>query len=214
MPNNLLSKCRHIFFNELGDKFNTKSLKKLMDFLYVLFEKIAIEFDFLSKNYIDLYKEIVEKEIKLAKIKTNDKVLVIGCGSLPVTSILLKEKTKANIDSIDIDKNAIKNAIIFHNKNNFNTDLDFIHADGANHLIEKYDVILILYGIKQQRQIFEYVSLNMKENARIMFRTGIESDKKDIENIKELEKYFKVVQKIKSKTLFPVGTYLLNKSTN
>ena len=107
MPLNLtkkfLSFSQRIFFEELGDKFNVKSLKKTMDFLYVIFEKICIKFEMISKYYIDLYQELIDKEIKMASISNVDTVLVVGCGSLPTTSVLVFNKTNAKVTGIDID---------------------------------------------------------------------------------------------------------------
>ena len=106
-----LSFSQRIFFEELGDKFNVKSLKKTMDFLYVIFEKICIKFEIISKYYLDLYQELIDKEIKMAGISSVDTILVVGCGSLPTTSVLIAKKTNAIVKGVDIDPRAINNAL-------------------------------------------------------------------------------------------------------
>ena len=102
--------ARILFFDELGTKFEAKYLKKIMDFLYIIFEKIIIHYPPISDNYLTLYEELVKKEVNLGKINSNDKILVIGCGSLPSTTVLIYFYSKAKITSIDIDKKATFNA--------------------------------------------------------------------------------------------------------
>ena len=105
-----LSYARFIFYEILSPNFNTASLKSFIDYAYIILEKIAYSFDILSSNYLQLYDELVEKEIKMAQISNKSNILIIGCGSLPATTILISIKTKANIISIDYDKKAIQKA--------------------------------------------------------------------------------------------------------
>ena len=76
----------HIFYKQIGTKIRTDAFKFFFDIFFVVFEKIGFKFDVISNNYVKLYDDIVEKEIKMAKISSNDHILVIGCGSLPATS--------------------------------------------------------------------------------------------------------------------------------
>ena len=113
----ILSFSRFIFFDIISDKFNAAPFKNFMDYLYVIFEKIAYSFKILSENYLMLYDELIKKEIVMAQITKKTNVLVIGCGSLPVTPILIALKTDADIIGIDYDKKAVDRAINFINKN-------------------------------------------------------------------------------------------------
>lgn len=206
-----LTFAQRIFFEELGGKFDAKSFKKIMDFLYVIFEKICIKFKTISIYYMSLYQELIDKEIKMANISKSDKVLVIGCGSLPTTSVLIFNKTDSDVNGIDIDPIAIKNASEYLEriglKNNINLEL----ADGLTYPIDKYDVIFVLYGIGTHQDILQLIANNMKESARVVFRTSI-SDEKELRNdTKKLSKWFDVKSHIVSKTLFPVGSYMLLK---
>ena len=84
MSNTTTEKIFHstqqIIFEKIGDKLRPGSLKNLLAFLFVIFEKIASNFEIISRNYIEIYHDVVKEEIKLANIFPNDKVLVIGCG--------------------------------------------------------------------------------------------------------------------------------------
>ena len=111
--NKILKYSRRLFYELISPKFKKDLLKEVMDFSYILFEKIAIKFNIISMNYIKLYSDIVQKEIEIAEINSKDSVIIIGCGTLPSTSILISMKTEANIVAIDKDINAIKRANIF-----------------------------------------------------------------------------------------------------
>ncbi len=213
MSQNLTKKffslAQRIFFEELGDKFDTKSLKKIMDFLYIISEKICIKFKTISLYYMNLYQELINKEIKMASIIKTDKVLVIGCGSLPITPILIFNKTKSNVDGIDSDSIAIKNSIEYLKYIGIENNINFKCADGLIYPIKDYDVIFVLYGIDKHREILQLIAKNMKESARVVFRTSIQDEEELKNDTIRLSKLFNVKNHVVSKTLFPVGSYLL-----
>jgi len=201
-----------IFLNYISPKFHTSSFKKFMDYTYIIFEKIAVNFEMLNICYINLYQELVEKEVKLSNISYDDSVLIIGCGSIPATSILVSKKSNAKkIVSIDYDLKAIKNAIKFTNSSNFNKNLKFEHANGQNYSVKTFDVIFILYGIKKQDKILEYISKNLKNTTRIIFRTTNDSLIHILGGKGFLEKYFKIEKSICSEKLNDTISFLLKK---
>lgn len=202
--NKILSFSRILFYEKISPKFKKNSLKELIDYSYVIFEKIAIKFNFISLNYMNLYEEIVRKEIEMAKIKSSDSIIVIGCGALPSTSILISLKTKAKIVALDKDKKAINQAKIFLSNINMNEKIKLKHANGLDYPIEDFDIIILLYGVKNILKIFDYLYSNIKSDTRIIVRTNNEV------NI-NLFKNFKVITHVESKYLGQVYSYLITK---
>lgn len=84
---------KRIFFEKFGSIFPGGSFKNVMDSLFVLFEKVSINFPLIASNYLDIYQEIVKEEIDMANISSADRILVIGSGSIPSTPIILAKKT-------------------------------------------------------------------------------------------------------------------------
>jgi len=202
---------QRIFFEELGKKFCPGTFRNLMNYLYVIFEKSAYQFDFLSKYYLSFYQELVEDEIELAQIKSKDHVLVIGCGSIPATSILIAEKTNAQITSIDIDSRAINNASLLIKKLNLDDKLILESADGHNYPIERFDAVFVLYGVKNHDDMLKVIGNNMKDNARVIFRSVVEDSDKKILGIDQNNDTF-IIKKTKiSKKLYPSISCLLVK---
>jgi len=173
----IFSFARRIFFEEVSPKFRVDPFKGFMDYAYVVFEKFACSFRFISKYYLQLYDELVEKEIEMANITSKDNVLVIGCGSLPATSVLSAMKSRAKTVAIDCDANAVENACTFVKSIGLEGDIEIKHADGLSYPVKDYDVIYALYGVKQQKEMLEYLAKNVNGNARIVFRTTEDSFK-------------------------------------
>jgi len=210
--NRLFSFAKKIFYEDISPRFNVRSFKNIMNLFYVVFEKIVINFEFLSQGYIDMYKEFVEKEVCLANISSKDNVLVIGCGSVPATSILISRNSDPkNIASIDYDLKAIKNAIQFINHSISDKNLKFEHVDGMNYPVDNFDVIFVLYGIKKTEEILEYLSFKIKDTCRIIFRTTTDSIDKTLREKKLLEKYFKIEKSTYSEELKDTVSFLLVK---
>ena len=208
----MFSFARHIFFEEISPKFRTAPFKGLMDYAYVVFEKSSCTFEFISKYYLKFYDELVEKEIEMANITPNDNVLVIGCGSLPATSVLSAMKSKAKTVAIDCDARAVENACTFIKNINLETNIEIKHADGLSFPVKNYDVIYVLYGVKQQKEILEYLAKNINGKTRIIFRTT-EDSFKNLVGKDFLKKYFDIKKSLSSDIIYTADSYLLAKKT-
>jgi 2-polyprenyl-3-methyl-5-hydroxy-6-metoxy-1,4-benzoquinol methylase len=208
----IFSFASNIFYNYVSPKFRTGSFKNLMDITYIIFEKIAVNFKVLYLDYINIYQELVEKEVDLCNISSDESVLIIGCGSIPVTSILVSKNSSAKeFVSIDYDLKAVENAIKLVSSTTFDKNLKFEHADGFKYPVEKFDVIFVLYGIQKQDKILEYLSKNIKDTSRIIFRTTNDSLIQLIGGKEFLEKYFIVEKSICSEKFNDTISFLLKK---
>ena len=206
----LLSFARWIFFEAVSPKFKIEKFKGLMDFSYVFFEKFAVSFEILYSNYFALYDELVEKEVRLAKINSKDNVLVIGSGSLPSTTIQIARKTGAKVLGIDIDPIAIRNSKKLM-KNIDIQNIAFELADGVSYSYKNYNVIFVLYGITAQKEILHNISNKMDNNTRIIYRTAEDVLKDKLGGKDYLLKYFKVGDYVDSELFNVSRSYLLTK---
>lgn len=207
----LFSFTRFMFFEVISVKFNVESTKKLMDLFYAIFEKVATKFDIISSNYLKMYQELVDKEIKMVGISQTDQVIIIGCGSLPVTAVLVAMETKAHVTAIDKDDIAVKEAIKYIRNHHLDDKVKIEHADGEFYPLNRFDVIYLSYGMKNMGNIFKVIANNTKNNSRIIFRTVIGSQKRNKKHTTELSKWFLVKDSIKSESLPPAASYLLLK---
>ena len=201
----------YIFYRQIGTKFRTDALKFFWDIFFVVLEKIGFKFDVISSNYIKLYDDIVEKEICMAKISSKDRILVIGCGSLPATTALIAMKTKAEITTIDTDLKAAHEASYFFKNLNLERQITVEHADGLKYPISKFDVIFVLYGVQQQKEILNYLAENMQDTTKIIFRTVWDTQGRLSNKSIDVSRLFLVKDHVSSEYLGSVDSLLLLK---
>ena len=217
MHNNLTAKTvfglRFLIFDYIGKRFQVDITKQYMDKLFVLFEKIAINFEALSSAYLSIYEQIVKNEVDLAQITTNDQILVIGGGTLPITPVLYAKHTQATIVSIDKDPQAVKYSKKFIAHHTLNNKITITLAQGENYPVEGFSVIVVVYGIKNTPAVLQYLSKNMDNTKRLLFRTTYDQDNKAIIEDIDLSALFDVKTHIRSASLGQVDTFLLTKKT-
>ena len=163
--NRIFSFCSSLFFEGISPKFQVDALKNVMDLFYICYEKIFRHFHVFVQLYFDMYDELLENEIHLANITNDMNILVIGCGSLPATSLLLVQKTGAKTVGVDMDKKAVEHAKTFIDFYKLKGKLSFEHSDDLSFNLSLYDIIIIAYGIKQESFLFETLGKKMKSSA-------------------------------------------------
>ncbi len=211
MINGVAAWIQRFFFQEVSPKFRVDSLKNLMDSLYVLGEKIAAPFPFLHNLYLGFYEDLVDKEVKMASITSRDKVLVIGGGPIPATSMLITLKTHAYTTTLDVDSNAIVRASKVIEMHGLKDKMSCVEADGVGYPVDEYDVIFILYGVKQQREILRYVATHMKNEARVVYRTTEDVLRNIVGGEEYLLELFRIRGKVQSEDISQNISYLLSK---
>jgi len=152
-------------------KFDNTKLKKLIDLIFILAEKIVVKLNKLLPFYLDFYEDMVENEIILADISKNDKILHIGCGPIPATSILVAKKTKAHVTGIDNKIISVKQASNIISSQNLSDKIKIIHADALDFSLENFDLIIISQGVKPYDKILKRISSDMNKDGRVVLRT-------------------------------------------
>jgi precorrin-6B methylase 2 len=210
----LFSFIHIILFKIIGQKMQPDLLKNFVDRSFRFFEKIVCRFYFLANFYLNLYQKLIENELKILKINEKDTVLVIGSGSLPATSILVAMKTGASVESIDFDKRAVIESKRYIDFFNLKNKLNIVHADGTTYPVKKFDVIIIVYGIRNEKEVLRHIARNMSNTTRVVFRTTVnaylskKNYKFDIANLFEIKKY------IRTNSLGQVDSILLYRKTS
>lgn len=166
------SKLTRFFIEKIGIKLDVHKLKRFIDLGFVIVEKILIKFKKLHPLYFDFYDEMIENEIKLADISEDDTVLHIGCGSIPVTPILLAKKSGAQVTSIDDNLLSVKQAISCVLESNASDKVQIHHQEAFHSPVDKFNVIIISQGIRPRKEFLTHVSKSMKRDARVIYRTS------------------------------------------
>jgi precorrin-6B methylase 2 len=164
-------KIMDFLINKISDKFNANTLKPLIDQVFNLSEKIIIHLPALLPSYIKYYQDIIEKEIKAANIDSSSKILHIGCGSIPASSILLAKKTHAHLLCIDKDAHAIQNAKTCIDIMGASNHIEVQNTDASTKNLKPYRVILISQGITPKKEVLETIAKHLSPDQIILLRS-------------------------------------------
>ena len=167
----LFSISRKTFFEKISPKYKTAPFKNMMDYLYVLFEKIGCKIDIVVKYYLEMYDEIIEKEINMAKISKEQQILIIGSGSIPATPLLISQKTKAKIVALDCDLNAVKNSSNLLKNKYPSQNIEIQLSDGKEYTMKNFDYIFVLYGVKKQKETLKKIYQKINKETQAILRS-------------------------------------------
>lgn len=193
----ITSKLVQFLLQKIGIKFNPNKLKKFNDLGFIFIEKFIINLDKLYSLYFDFYDKMIDNEIILADISKEKKVLHIGCGSIPVTSILIAKKTGAQITAIDKNPHSVKQALRLLSVLKISDKIQIRHANALNFPLEPFDLIIVSQGISPHNETLEYIAKSIKRETKVVFRTNSSSTGKLSDNDMFLKDIFVI------KNIFP-----------
>jgi len=210
MMKKILNILQQLIFSTIGDQIKPGSFKRTMDIAFVLFEKIAFAFEDASIFYINVYQEIVDKELRLLNDYQLQNMLVVGSGSIPATPILLAKKNNAQIVCIDIDKHAIQKSQHLIKSMKLDDKISVKSGDGIHFSYDDYDAIFILYGMKSQKEIIDSLSKSLPQDTPVILRVVPQDDAALIDNKPfDLSSLFTVKDKVRSHSWGLLDSYLL-----
>jgi len=146
---------------------------------------------------MDWRKPIFLNEIKLAKVTSDDKILLIGGGFLPSESMTIVETTDTKVVTIDNNITACKNAEKFVKKKNLSDKIIIENADGRDFPVNDFNVIFIAISVWPINDVFKNLSKNLKKNSRILCKSYNE-DIPGILKKEGLSDNFKIESQIKN----------------
>jgi precorrin-6B methylase 2 len=206
-----LSTLQTIAFEYIGSLVQTNTFKDFMDLLFIVLEKVGSKFQVVSALYLDLYRDIVSKELALLQLTKNTKVLVIGGGSLPATPMLLTMATGTSIDIIDKDPEAVTTGQQFILSYHLEDKLKVINTNALHYPLTPYDVIIILYGVKQPNKVLQYIASQVSEKTRVILRVITDDQGNIADKTLDLSSRFIIKDRVRSTTLGSFESLLLQK---
>lgn len=146
-------------------------------------EKKCSSIPLLISLYARPYKEVLHREIELAKITENDVVLNIGCGSIPFTSIYVSQATGADVIAMDYDEVALERAEACLKKIGYREKIQLCQGDGSRKIPVDYTVALVALQARPKEGIYRRLIERGEPHARLIFRQAR----------KEYHKYYDVL---------------------
>lgn len=162
-------------------------IKKLLDYLYYIYEILYQHVPFFLLIYIKIHEPSVKKEIEMIQLSQSDRVLHIGCGAIPYTSMVIARETGAHIVGIDYKSRIVDLANSYIKRKNLLNMIRIELGDGQNYDASGFNVVIISYGIDVQDLVLRHVLESVKDGTRIILR---KSRAKKNDNINSIVKGF------------------------
>ena len=158
-------------------------IKTFLDYLYFTFEIFCYHIPFFAKLFIKIHSPSVKKEIEMSNLSSSDKILHIGCGAIPYTTIVISKETDAKIVGIDKESRIVNIATDFVRKYNISDIVKIEIGNGKTHNVSDFDVIILSYGIDRQDLVLKHVFNSVKKGSRILLRRSISKKEDYIDSI-------------------------------
>jgi precorrin-6B methylase 2 len=141
-----------------------------------LFWKFVDWLSFKNKKFAKIYDMTVgneyRKERKNFNLSYAKRVLHIGCGSYPITAMVIAEMKDVNVVTIDEDMRAIKRAKKILDKKNLNGNVKAVLGNGTEYPLNDFDTIIISGCAVPKEKVFERVINDADSNSNIIVRSS------------------------------------------
>jgi len=145
-------------------------IKKFLDHLYYTSEIFSNYVPFFSKLYIKFHESSVKKEIEMSNLSSSDRILHIGCGAIPYTSLVLSREINSKIVGIDCNPHVVDIANDYLKRYNLSNMIKIEMGDGKTYDVSGFDSIILSYGVDGQDLVLRHVIDSMKNGARLILR--------------------------------------------
>lgn len=132
-------------------------------------EKAAVRNKLLLGLLSIYYRDLVKREVKLAQLSPDDKILCIGGGKCPLTAILIHKYSGAHVTVIDNDISCVNRAnecIHLNCLSNINVKYD----DGNKIDPADYNVIHLAMQVYPMQDVLEHIIQKSNQNTKILVR--------------------------------------------
>jgi len=143
------------------------------------------------------------RESKIFLLSKAKNILHIGCGSYPITAMVLAEIDAVKIVAIDNDARVVKRASKIINKYNLNGKVKVEKGNGIKYPLDEFDTIIISGCSVPKIKVIEHVLKDAKPQSRIVLRDSFINIKSIIEDLNP-DYDIKLVNKIENH-LFPIS---------
>jgi len=177
--------------------FITNSRRILSCYQFNFLELLAVKTKFFNKMLLSWRRPVFLNEIKMANVKSSDKVLLIGSGIFPSEAIIIAQETGAKVIGIDNSPVAVKHAKRYVNKNKLNDVVEIKLVDGSDIKVKNFNVIFIAINVFPIDGVLLNISKDLKTGLRVLCKS-MKNDIPDTLNRTGLSEFFEIKEQIKN----------------
>ncbi len=157
---------------------------KIKNLFWYIIEKLSSNSNFIEELYEKTVGVEYRKEINKFNLTKSKKILHIGCGSYPITALILAEMNSGMIVAIDHNKKCVKIAKKVLEQKKMNGKISAELGEGLNYPLKGFDTIITSGGVQPNIQVINRILENSDKKCRIIIREAYYKDK-IIKNIME-----------------------------
>ena len=130
---------------------------------------------------------------------------------IPSTSVILAEETNTQITALDYDPKAVTKASRYVKKHNLQDKIKIQFGDGAKYPVRDFSVIFVLHGVKNKPLLLKYLSDEVNENTRLIYRASRDMRGKIQDDQIQLSKLFQIKNIVRTNSFGTMDSFLLLK---
>lgn len=134
------------------------------------FEKGSVNSKLFFKIYAAPYASVLNREITLAGISSDDIVLNIGCGAMPFTAIYYALKSGAKIIAVDNDHEVIEQAKNCVANYGLHRQIEIVEADGCNIVCIRFTKAIVALQAAPKDEVLKNLLKVSPPNTDLLFR--------------------------------------------
>ena len=159
---------------ERGVTYNPSFLREFNSKRIYLFwhyvDRIAYKIGKIGKIYENLIGNTYREEREQFDLYDSKNILHIGCGSYPITAMILSEMDDVKIVTIDNNSKSIERAKKIIKERSLENKIQAKYGNGTNFPFDGFDTIIVSGCSLPKIEVFNHVINNSKPKTRIIIR--------------------------------------------
>jgi precorrin-6B methylase 2 len=172
---------KHAKPNTILDTIAIFFIKKTANCFWEVADTWSYKNDAITRIYNKTIGKEYQKEYEDCGISSHSNILHIGCGSYPLTEIVLANCTKGQIVGIDKNNKAVQRGQQVIKKNNLDKRIILKHGDGLDFPVEEFDMVIVSSCSQPKEKILQHLFQKVRPQGTIIVRE-VDIATKDILN--------------------------------
>lgn len=172
---------QHAKPNTILDTIAIFFIKKTANCFWEVADTWSYKNDAITRIYNKTIGKEYQKEYEDCGISSHSNILHIGCGSYPLTEIVLANCTKGQIVGIDKNNKAVQRGQQVIKKNNLDKRIILKHGDGLDFPVEEFDMVIVSSCSQPKEKILQHLFQKVRPQGTIIVRE-VDIATKDILN--------------------------------
>ncbi|TVR61224.1 MAG: hypothetical protein EA426_03715 [Spirochaetaceae bacterium] len=148
----------------------TETIRRFSLRAVVAMERIGTRSEFFGRAYAFLfYREMVELEIRTARLTADSRVLVLGSGPLPITACELARRG-CRVTAVDKDPAAVSASRRLFARRRVRSAVSYLVADGLELSYAGYDAVFVALHVEPKTAILRRILETANPGTRIVYR--------------------------------------------